>query len=101
VEVSQLTPISWWLLALLIVIVVGLLALIIILTTRTYRGQVSTGKEDLKGKIAVVQETLNPEGIVFYQGDLWKALSDSGMISPGEEVIITEVRGLKLLVKKK
>jgi membrane-bound serine protease (ClpP class) len=89
------------LLALLIVIIAGSVALVIILVVRTYRHQATTGKEDLRGKIAVVREPLDPEGLVFYQGDLWAALSTSGMIDTGEEVIITEVKGLKLLVTKK
>jgi membrane-bound serine protease (ClpP class) len=93
--------VNWWLLALLIILILGFMAIIIILTIRTYRHQATTGKEGLKGKIAEVRETLNPEGVVFYQGDLWTAISDSGTIEPGEEVIITDVKGLKLLVKKK
>ncbi len=92
---------NWWLLALLIILIVGFIAIIIILTIRTYRHQATTGKEDLKGKTAEVRETLNPEGVVFYPGDLWTAVSDSGTLEPGEEVIITDVKGLKLLVKKK
>ncbi len=95
-----MTFLSFWLLALLI-IVVGLITLVIILIMRTYRRQATTGKEDLKGKIAIVREPLDPEGLVFYQGDLWTALSNSGRVEPGEEVMITEVKGLKLLVTKK
>jgi membrane protein implicated in regulation of membrane protease activity len=71
------------------------------LTLRTYRNQTITGKEDLIGKTVLVKETLNPEGTVVYEGDLWTAASDSGAIESGEEVIITEVKGLKLFVKKK
>jgi membrane-bound ClpP family serine protease len=96
-----LTQISWWLLALLIIIVAGFIALVVVLTIRTYRNQVATGREDLRGKTAEVTETLNPEGMVIHQGDLWTAISDSGKIEPGEEVTITEVKGLKLYVTKK
>jgi membrane-bound serine protease (ClpP class) len=95
-----LTVLGLWLLALLIIFA-GLIVLVIILVVRTYRRQATTGKEGLRGKIAVVKEPLDPEGLVFYQGDLWTALSNSGRIESGEEVIITEVKGLKLLVMKK
>jgi membrane-bound serine protease (ClpP class) len=95
-----LTVLGLWMLVLLIILA-GLIVLVIILVVRTYRRQATTGKEDLRGKIAVVKETLDPEGLVFYQGDLWTALSNSGRIESGEEVIITEVKGLKLLVMKK
>ncbi|HEX7476089.1 MAG TPA: NfeD family protein [Dehalococcoidales bacterium] len=91
---------AWWLLALLIILVGGFITLAVYLTIRTYHRQVITGKEDLKGKIAEVKETLDPEGEVIYQGDLWTARSISGKIEAGEEVIITEVQGLKVIVKK-
>ncbi len=91
-----MTPLSWWLLALLIILVTGIIVLIVILTLRTYHRQVSTGEEELRGKLAIVKEALDPDGTVAYQGDLWKAVSDSGKIEPGEEVVITGVKGLKL-----
>ncbi len=96
-----MSPLSWWLLALLIILVIGIIVLIVILTVRTYHRQVSTGEEELKGKTAIVKETLNPEGMVAYQGDLWKAVSNSGRIDPGQEVVISGVKGLKLFVIKK
>jgi membrane-bound serine protease (ClpP class) len=92
---------NWWLLALLIILVVGFIVLAVVLIIRTYRRQVTTGKEELKGKTAEVKETLDPQGLVFYQGDLWEALSTSGKVEAGEEVIITKIEGLKLIVKKK
>ncbi|MDD5702498.1 MAG: NfeD family protein, partial [Dehalococcoidales bacterium] len=67
----------------------------------THRRQASTGREDLIGKKAVVRQALSPEGTVFYKGELWSAISESGTISPGEEVIITGVDGLTLIVIKK
>ena len=92
---------NWWLLAILIILVGGFIALATFLIVRTYRRQAMTGKEELKGKTAEVKETLDPQGLVFYQGDLWEALSTSGKVESGEEVIITAVQGLKLIVKKK
>jgi len=67
----------------------------------SYRRQASTGKEDLLGKTVEVKERLQPEGTVFYEGELWRAISASGNIEPGEEVVITKVTGLKLTVAKK
>ena len=92
---------NWWLLALLIILVGGFIVLAVVLIVQTYRRQATTGKEELKGKTAEAKETLDPKGLVFYQGDLWEALSTSGKVEAGEEVIITEVKGLKLIVKKK
>ena len=42
-----------------------------------------------------------PEGTVFFQGEYWNAVSRSGRIEPGEEVVIEQIEGLKLYVIKK
>jgi membrane-bound serine protease (ClpP class) len=65
------------------------------------RKRIATGREEFKGSMAVVRTALNPEGIVFFQGELWKAILDKGSASPGEEVVITGLEGLKLFVTKK
>ncbi|RJO62568.1 MAG: hypothetical protein C4542_03295 [Dehalococcoidia bacterium] len=65
------------------------------------KNRVSTGREAAKGSIAVARTALNPEGMVFYQGELWKATLDNGSAAPGEEVVITSLEGLKLFVTKK
>ncbi len=65
------------------------------------RRRVTTGREEFKGSNAVARTALNPQGIVFFQGELWKAVLDKGSAAPGEEVIITGLEGLKLFVTKK
>ncbi len=65
------------------------------------RRKLSTGTEEMVGKEAVAQTTLNPKGMVLAEGELWTAIAGSDKIEPGEEVIITKVNGLKLLVTKK
>ncbi len=93
--------VDWWVVAVVIVLIIAFVTFAVLRIIATYRHQATTGKEDLMGKIAEVKETLNPEGIVLYQGDLWNAISDSGRIESGEEVIITKVDGLRLSVTKK
>jgi membrane-bound serine protease (ClpP class) len=93
--------VNWWLVSLILVIIVVLVVLAVLKIKDTYRHQVITGKEDLRGKIAVVKQPLDPEGIVSYEGELWRARSGSGKIEAGEEVIITRVNGLKLSVTRK
>ncbi len=92
---------SWLLTGVLIFISIGLIAVVIALVLRTYSQKTTTGKEDLKGRNAVVRETLNPRGVVFIEGELWNALSLSGIIEAGQEVIVSEVKGLTLTVKIK
>jgi len=68
---------------------------------RAHRRQISAGKEELIGKTAEVRVALNPKGTVFVEGEQWTAVSESGRVESGEEVIITKVDSLKLYVTKK
>ena len=98
---SVLIGVNWWLVVPLIVVVLALMAFIIWRIINTYRRRAVTGKEDLLGQTAEVKESLDPEGTVFYQGEYWNAISNSGKIERGEEVIIEKVDGLILTVTKK
>ncbi len=98
---SAAFQVNWLLVTIIGIIVVGILAFIIWRIKRTYHRQVATGKEDLKGKTAIVKEQLNPEGTVLVQGELWTAVSGSGKIKSGEEVIVTGIDRLRLSVVKK
>ena len=90
-----------WVIIIIYVLIIGLAAFIIWRIVKTHRHPPITGKEDLKGKVAIVKKALDPEGTVFYQGEYWNAISESGRIGPGTEVIIKSVEGLLLHVLKK
>ena len=90
-----------WLWAVVIILVIAFCAVAVNWGIRAHRCQVAAGREDLIGKTAEVRVALEPKGIVFIQGEGWTAVSESGRIEPGEEVIITKVDGLKLWVTKK
>jgi membrane-bound serine protease (ClpP class) len=98
---SLLVQINWWLVGPLLVLVIGLIAFIIWRIIRTHHEKVTTGKEDMLGNTAIVKESLDPEGTVLYEGELWNAISSSGKILPGDEVIITAVDRLRFTVTKK
>jgi membrane-bound serine protease (ClpP class) len=98
---SPVYQINWWLIAIVIIIMGGFVAFAATRVVHTYRRQATTGREDLIGKAALVKEALSPEGTVIFQGELWTAQSVSGNIEIGEEVIISRVDGLKLIVTKK
>jgi membrane-bound ClpP family serine protease len=88
----------------IIVAIVFAVAFIIFVIYAIVKGQrlkLSTGVEEMIGKEAVVQTTLNPKGTVLAEGELWTAIAEGSKIEPGEEVIITKVEGLKLWVTKK
>ena len=61
---------------------------------------VQVGMETLVGRTAVVRSTLDPSGFVFLDGEHWSAESDEGTIEQDERVVVTEVHGLKLKVRK-
>ena len=90
-----------WLIATVAILVVVFVAVAIIWGIRAHRRQVSAGREELIGKTAEVKVALEPKGIVFVEGERWTAVSETVRVSPGEEVIITKVDGLKLYVTKK
>ena len=93
--------VSPWLIAIIVICIVAFLAVTIIWGIRAHRRQVSAGREELVGKTAEVKTALKPKGTVFVEGERWTAISKEGRVEPKEEVIITEVDGLKLWVTKK
>jgi len=63
--------------------------------------KLSAGAEVMVGQEAVAQTAINPKGTVLAEGELWTAVSQGSTIEPGEEVVITRVKGLKLWVARK
>ncbi|OGO01546.1 MAG: hypothetical protein A2Y90_04285 [Chloroflexi bacterium RBG_13_52_12] len=90
-----------WLLALIIIVVVVILVFVVLWVIRAHQRKIGAGKEELIGRAAVVETTLNPKGIVLIEGEHWTAVIDTGTAEPEEEVIITKVDGLKLMVTRK
>jgi membrane protein implicated in regulation of membrane protease activity len=58
--------------------------------------------EALRGRRAVAQQPLAPRGYVKLGGELWRAEIEEGEIPvvPGEQVIVAEVDGLTLRVRR-
>jgi membrane-bound serine protease (ClpP class) len=56
------------------------------------RATVVTGQEDLIGQVGVVRQALDPEGLVFVHGELWRAKTDGDALPPGEPI---RVEGLE------
>jgi len=90
-----------WLIATVIILLTAFVAFVANRVVAAHQHQVTTGREELVGETAITRTPLEPEGTVFCEGELWSAVSQSGWVQPGEEVIITEVDGLKLSVVKK
>jgi len=59
------------------------------------------GVETMVGKPATVRTALDPSGFVFLDGEYWTADSEGGeAIQSGERVVVTEVQGLRLKVRR-
>lgn len=61
----------------------------------------SVGYEDLLGKTAIAKTPLDPEGLVFLNGELWKAKSTDASIAVAAEVVVQGAEGLRLKVTRK
>jgi len=97
----QLGSLSPWLAAIIIISSVAFLAVAVIWGIRAHRHQALAGREELIGKTAEVKTVMEPKGTVFIQGERWTAISETGRMKPGEEVIVTKINGLKMWVAKK
>jgi membrane-bound serine protease (ClpP class) len=53
------------------------------------------------GQVGEARTTLDPNGTIFLEGELWNATTEGARIEAGEEVTITRVEGLKTWVDKK
>ncbi|MGD9117481.1 MAG: NfeD family protein [Dehalococcoidia bacterium] len=90
-----------WLIVVIVICAAALVAFVVQRVVRAHQQQVSAGREELLGKTAEVETVLDPKGIVLIEGERWAAISEKGRVKPGEEVIVTKVDGLKLMVVKK
>ncbi|MBN1366784.1 MAG: serine protease [Dehalococcoidales bacterium] len=84
----------------IIVLVVLALAFVIERVVAAHRRQVTTGREELIGKTATTRTPLTPTGQVFFRGERWEAISESGNIEENQTVTIIKVKDLVLYVVK-
>ena len=64
------------------------------------RRRPATGVESLIGQVAEVRQALTPDGMVFVDGELWQATSESGPAGVGETVAVAGQEGFRLRVRK-
>ncbi len=82
-----------------VVLIGGFFIGIAFLAFRAYRSQPKGGMEGLLGETGVVEERIDPVGLIFAHGEYWKATSQE-VAEQGERVQIIGSRGLELIVKK-
>ncbi|HEY9899764.1 MAG TPA: nodulation protein NfeD [Pantanalinema sp.] len=74
------------------------IAALVTMAVRAQRRRVTTGKAGMVGAIARVRTPLEPEGQVFVNGELWRAVSLEGPVPVGAAVEIRRVEHLTLFV---
>ena len=89
-------------------IVVGVLGFLLVVVfvsmaiglARTRKMRSETGAEALVGRMAIARTPLTPDGMVFIQGERWRAELEDGSATEGEQVRVVSADGLRLKVRK-
>lgn len=81
-------------------ITAGFFAFAIGAAVRAQRQKPTTGLEGFVGAVAQVRSDLDPRGIVFLQGERWKARTEGDPIPTGERVRVLAVDGFELVVAR-
>lgn len=64
------------------------------------RRRPAVGVESLVGRSAQVRTALEPAGMVYLDGELWKAEAEGGPVAAGETVVVTGREGYLLRVRR-
>lgn len=88
-----------WAIALVAAIVLAVVVLIVQAALRGHRRPVVSGPEALIGMVGQARQDLDPEGLVFVDGALWRARSVGGRIEAGSAVEVVRIEGLLLHVR--
>jgi len=84
-----------------VAIALGALVVFVLVNVMRIRGMpAKVGMSTVVGRTVVTRSALTPEGFVLMDGEIWTAEAEDGKIEPGESVIVTHIKGLKLKVKK-
>jgi membrane-bound serine protease (ClpP class) len=81
----------------------ALAALVVHLAIRSHKLKVVSGMEGMVGETGTAETNLNPGGKVFLHGEHWAAevsSPDGDKIKKGGKVVVENIVGLKLIVKK-
>jgi membrane-bound serine protease (ClpP class) len=96
---SPVLRVSLWLVGTMTALTTGLFVWIAYSGVRAQFRHKETGWERLIGQVGRVRAKLNPEGMVFVDGALWRAIALDPPIEEGEYVQVERVEGLTLYVR--
>jgi membrane-bound serine protease (ClpP class) len=92
--------VALWAILVVVLSLATVAAVAVWLVVRTRNTPISTGQESLVGRLAEVRKPLTPDGLVFVDGALWRAISEDGTIEQGDWVRISAVHDLRLVVRR-
>jgi membrane-bound serine protease (ClpP class) len=92
--------VSWGVIVPVVATTAGVFVFLVSAGLRAQLQRPATGSEGLLGAVAVVRTPLDPEGQVFVDGALWRAVSDAGRVEEGERVRVVGVDSLTLRVTR-
>jgi membrane-bound serine protease (ClpP class) len=90
--------ISWLVILPTVGATAGLVALGLSYGVQALYRRPTTGATGMVGETGVVKRALAPEGQVLVEGELWRAVTETGAIGEGERVRVTGVKDLTLTV---
>jgi membrane-bound serine protease (ClpP class) len=82
-----------------IILVAGFFIVVSTMAFRAHLNRPKGGMEGLIGEIGEVKGPIDPEGMIFVHGELWRAMSEE-RIEAGEEVEVVGAKGLVLNVRR-
>ena len=92
--------VSWTVILPTVGAMAGLVAWAVSAGVRAMMKRPVTGSAGMIGRVAVARSALGPEGQVQVDGEIWRAVSEGGVIPAGEKVRVTAVDGLTLTVSR-
>lgn len=96
---SPVMRVSLWLVGTMTLLTASFFAFIIYSGMRAQFRKKVSGQERLVGMIGHVRKRLDPEGLVFVDGTLWRAIAQDPPIEEGESVQVERVEGLTIYVR--
>ncbi|MBN1397397.1 MAG: nodulation protein NfeD [Bacteroidetes bacterium] len=96
----EFAEISWSVIIISVTITTVFFVFLIGLGLKAQKKKPTTGGEGIIDKIGVAITSLNPEGTVKVEGELWQAESTTGTINKGDLVRIIQLQDLKLKVEQ-
>ena len=101
VGVSQFFPVPVWVFfAVVLAKILVAVAMYVFFLRKVFHCPISVGPEKLVGQIAGTLTPLKPSGQVKLNGEIWTAISYTGMMIPAQrKVKIVEVRGTTVHVE--